>query len=130
MIAINSGDLTRPPASRPRPIAKPIASETTKPSPVAAEAVVVDVEPCDQEQERQPDQRQDLDRLVRLRPPEHRGADQDAEHDLEHDVREPEPRDEPDRERRHKSGRGDDREARERDLHERTVLVPPLALRA
>ena len=57
-----------------------------------AQPVEVDLEPGEQEQERETDQAHHLDRLVDFRPAEHLRPDDDAEEDLDHDRGQPETR--------------------------------------
>ena len=52
-----------------------------------AQALELDLEPREEEHEAEPDQGDDLDRLVHLDDPEHRRADHDPGDDLEHDGR-------------------------------------------
>src|SRR5262249_44945443 len=54
----------------------------------AAQPLEVDLEAREEEQERQPDEREHLDRLVDAHPPEPGGPDGDAGDDLEDDRRE------------------------------------------
>jgi hypothetical protein len=59
---------------------------------------------------------------------EHRRADHDSEHDLENDRLQAQLGDEAGCERSCEADRGHNRQARERDLHERTVLDAGAAL--
>ena len=119
-IATNSGDLTKPPACRPRPTTIAITNETTKPSAVSfrilsAQALQVDLEPRQKQQKRQAHECQDRNREIRRHPAKPRRADDDPEHDLEHDRGEPEAGEEAERQRGEQTDGDDDEQIGEVD---------------
>jgi hypothetical protein len=81
----------------------------------AAQTLVVDLEAGDQQEEGEAEERQHLDRLVRVGPTEHGGADEDPEAELQRHVRQPQARNELSQQRRDKGGSRHDCKARERD---------------
>jgi hypothetical protein len=80
------------------------------------QALEVDLESGEEQQEGQPDQRQDRDRQVHLDPSQSRGPDHDAQHDLQHDSGKPQAREEAQRERSGKGHRHHDQQVGEVDL--------------
>src|SRR6516165_6110468 len=77
-----------------------LSTGTTRPSEVAEngvaeqpppEAMHVDLQPGEEQQERQAEQGEDLHRQVDVHPAEHRRPDDDAADDLEHDRRDAQP---------------------------------------
>ena len=128
MIAISSGSSAIPARSRTKPAASASASESAKPSEAArksapAQRREIDLEPGEEEQEREPDQSQDLDRLVDLDPAEQRRPDHDPDHDLQHHRRQPQPRHQPERQRGGEARRDDDQQVLERDLLHAAFVV-------
>ena len=114
-IATSSGRLA---PARPPPSASDTASGDRErqrvaaggePQHAAAQLREVDLEPAEEEQEREAERGHHLDRLVDLDPAEHGRADDDAGHDLEHDRRQPQAGGEAEQERRGE-GDGDDDE--------------------
>ena len=89
MIATSSGVCTRPAALSPKPTTTAIANESAKPSAVSAQhppaqLLELDLEPGEEQHERQTDERDHRDRLVDLDDAEHRRPDDDAGDDLQH----------------------------------------------
>ena len=94
MIATSSGELHE--VARPQPEAdderdpeRDDVAEPGQPQQAPAQPVEVDLEPGEQEQEGEPEQRQHLHGLVVRGPAEHLRPDHDPEQDLEHDRRQP-----------------------------------------
>ncbi len=89
MIATSRGVSTSPPASSPSDTARAIANDSAKPSSgdpqhLPAQLLELDLQARQEEHEREPEQRDHLDRLVHLDDPEHRRAGDDPGEDLEH----------------------------------------------
>ena len=81
-------------ACSPSATTSAIANESAKPSSVsaqhaAAQLLELDLEPGEEQHEREAEQRDHLDRLVDLDPAEHGRPDDDPGHDLEHHRRQP-----------------------------------------
>jgi hypothetical protein len=79
-----------------------------------AQLLELDLEPGEEEDEREAEQRDHLDRLVDVDPAEHGRADDDPGHDLEHDGRQQQAREEAEQQRRREGDRHDDEQVRER----------------
>jgi hypothetical protein len=110
MMASSSGEVTSPGALKAQPTARATANEAanpsvTNPSRLPPELLDVDLQPGQEQQEGQADQRQDLQGHVHLDPAEHGGPEHDAGDDLQHRARQPQRRRRPeqkrDRERDH-----------------------------
>jgi len=63
-----------------------------EPQPAASQAVHVDLQPGQEQQEREPDRGKHLHRRVDLHPAEPRGPDDDPRHDLQHHRGQPQAR--------------------------------------
>ena len=73
----------------------------------------VDLQPGEEQQEREAERRDHRDRLIDVHPAEHARADDDPGHDLQHDGRQPHAREEAEHERRAERDRGDDQQTGE-----------------
>ena len=118
MIATSSGVSTRPAALSPSATTTAIPNERAKPSAAsrsdpAAQLVELDLEARQEQHEREPDQRDDLDRLIDLDEPEHRRPDDDARRDLQHHARQLQPREQAEDERRGERDRDDEQQVAE-----------------
>ena len=105
MIATSSGVSTSPPAVEPerddeRDREREREAERGQPQHAPAQPLELDLEAGEEQHEREPEEREHLDRLVDLDPAEHRRADDDPGDDLEHDRRQPHAREEAEQERR------------------------------
>ena len=114
-IATNSGDLTNPPAFRPRPRLIAIANDSANPIAVSLRIrprrrSTSISRPERNSRNASPMRAQDRDGQVGLGPAQPGRADHDAEHELEHDRRQPEPREETERERGEQADRDDDQQ--------------------
>jgi len=78
--------------------------------------VHVDLQPGQEQQERQAEQGEDRHRQVDVHPAEHRWPDDDAADDLQDDRRDPQPREVPDRERGEHGDGGDHQQVGERHV--------------
>src|SRR3954469_12062818 len=76
----------------------------------ALQALDVDLQAGEEQQERQSDQSEGRDGQVGVGPPQPGWADDDAEHELEHDRRQAESREETERERGEQADRDDDQQ--------------------
>ncbi|MDP1849532.1 MAG: hypothetical protein Q8K79_17230 [Solirubrobacteraceae bacterium] len=97
----------------------------------AAQLLELDLQAGEEQQEDQADERDDGDRRVDLDPAEHRRADDDPQDDLQHDGRQPQTRQQSERERHGEGHRHDDQQAGEaRRVHARAVCAAARSLRA
>jgi hypothetical protein len=104
-------------------------SEARDPQRAAAESLNVDFEAGQEQEEREPDQRQDPNWLVDLDPAEAGGSDRDPGDDLEHHGGKTQSRDEPECEWRGERDHHDDQKVRELGLgHREVVPQPPASL--
>ena len=94
-----------------------------------AELLELDLQPGQEQHEREPDQRDDLDGLIDLGPAEHRRADDDAGDDLEHHRGQLQAREEAEDERRGERDRHDQEQVVERGGHGSAVRPGPDSLR-
>ena len=84
-------------------------SEDGQPERGASDSLEVDLVAREEEEHSEPEVREELDELVRVREAQHVGADQDPEQDLEDDHRQRHARrHQPGHERRHRAGEDDE----------------------
>ena len=118
MIATSNGVSTRPPAFSKQPDGdreseREREAEQAQPQHLSAQAREVDLEARQEQQERQPDHGDHLDRLVDVDEPEQRRTDDDAGHDLEHHRGQPDLREEAEHQGSGEGHRDDDQESTE-----------------